>query len=269
MNEIKDIELEILNLGRNPESEKLTKMIDKMDEFVNNKASIHPLLKPENLSKSIQNYRLKREIRDLDHLQILKLYTKNYCESCQNFILRNGDEYWIYVEPEIQKRIEFRILTCIQGLKSQFFDLGFILSNLNSLKSISEAEPEYDKIESHPYLNDSDIEEIINEGYSATKTIAILQLSGLLNLMKKTLNTENPSDLAKILSLSFQHSPGTLRRVISDLQTQLNGIGDVRNTAFTLNQKDFIEKTVSTLKEIGLSEQDIRSRIPPGVFGDE
>ena len=43
MNEIKDIELQILNLGRNPESEKLTKMIDKMDEFVNNKALQHPI----------------------------------------------------------------------------------------------------------------------------------------------------------------------------------------------------------------------------------
>ena len=269
MSQIKKIEVEIYNLGSNPNSDELLRLINQMECYVNSQYEHpHPLLEPDILSKKIKEHK-SRYYRDFDDFNALQYYVKEYCESCQNFILRNRDSYWNSLDFQKQKIIEYRIITCVRFFKNMSLKYGYVITNLGSLESISKAEPQYEQIKDFPYIEDHDLLEIINETNSAPKTVAILQLSGLLDMLKLSLDVDNLSQLTKLLALTFNLNPGTLRRALSDLQTQLNGAGDVRNTAFTESQNDFIEKIVVTLVNIGLSEERIRSRIPSIKFGDE
>lgn len=269
MNRIKDIEVEIYNLGSTPNPDKLLGLINQMQSYVNTQYSYpHPLLEPERLGVKIREYK-SRYFRDVEEFKVIQYYVQEYCESCQNFILRNRDSYWNFLDFHKQKVIEYQIITCVRFLKKMCFEHGYVLTNLGSLESISSAKPQYEKFEDFPYIRDSDLLEIIDESNSAPKTVAILHLSGVLDVLKSSLDVDNLSDLSRLLALTFNLNPGTLRRALGDLQTQLNGIGDVRNTAFTESQNDFIEKIVKTLKGIGLSEERIRSRIPSTKSGDE
>ena len=270
MNEIKNIEVEIDNLGENPDLEMLLGLITEMESVVNGNLLLpHPLLKPELIIESLDRFGSIHMRNQLEGFDLLETYIIRYSQSCQNFILKTGDAYWQYLNPSKQRDIEGRILDCIDILRERFLELGFYLKNFNSLRSIAHDKPEYSKIENDQYLSDEALQEVRNEINSAPKIVAVLQMSGLLDILKDSLSIDNPTKLAQLLALTMNHRSVTLRRALSDLQTQLNGTGDVRNTAFTNKQRDFLERVVDILKRIGLSEQEIRSKMNTINSGDD
>ena len=269
MNRIKDIELEIHKLRDNLNSDNLLPLINEMEEFVNGSYPLpHPLLKPELLREKIERFRAKYYPAE-EESKALQYFITAYCESCQNFILRKRDTYWNYLDFKRQKIIEYQILACAQLLKKIALEFGFVIVNLGSLESISSAEPRFEQFDSAPYLKDYEIDEFVDQKASVPKIIMVLHLSGLLDILKSALNVSQLQDLAKYLALVMRVNVKTLRRDLSALQTQINTTTVEKNTAFTKNQKLYIEEVVKTLVKLGLPEDEVLSRIPPIEFGDE
>lgn len=269
MNEIKDIELEIYNLGENLNPNNLLPLINEMEKFVNGSYPLpHPLLKPASLHQNFSRFKSSRFPR-VENSKALQFYTVEYCEACQNFILRNRDDYWSNLEIEFQKTIEYRIITCIRMLKSMLLEYGIVLTNLSSLESIAKAQPVYELLADYSKLKDADILEILEEVNSTNKLVAILQMSGVLPLLMEYFKKDMYSDLAPLLSLIFNTKVGTMRRTLGDLNSQLNGARDIKNTSFKESQIKFLSKIEDVLVKLGLPSEEIRSRIPPIEFGDE
>ena len=269
MNKIKDIELEIYNLGETLNPNNLLPLINKMEEFVNRSYPLpHPLLKPELVRNKFQKFREVYYPAE-EESKALEYFTTAYCESCQNFILRKRDTYWSFLDIKNQKLIEYQILACSQLLKKIALEYGFVIVNLGSLESISSAEPRFDQFDSAPYLKDYEIDEFVDQKASVPKIIMVLHLSGLLDILKSALNVSQLQDLAKYLALVLRVNVRTLRRDLSALQTQINTTTVEKNTAFTKNQKLYIEEVVKTLVKLGLPKDEVISRIPPIEFGDE
>ena len=184
MNKIKDIELEIHNLRDNLNPDNLLPLINEMEEFVNGSYPLpHPLLKPELIRTKFQDYR-NAYFPSEEESKALEYFTTAYCESCQNFITRKRDTYWNALDFKNQKLIEFQILACARMLKSIALEYGFVIVNLGSLESISTAEPRFDQFDTSPYLKDYEIDEFISQKASVPKIILVLQLSGLLDILK-------------------------------------------------------------------------------------
>ena len=271
MNKIKDIELEILELGQQPDLSKLHDLIEQMDSYVNRYSLIHPLLEPENLRKSIDQFSNKTRNRGITELECLEDFTRRYSESCTNFILKSVDKYWDYIPNRNTKDIEGRILECFELLREEFSIRHVRLNNVGSLHSIAKADPQFIPFTDSP-IDDEELDAYINELGSAPKRIAILQMMGLIPDVNNPELFNVPCLKRLIVSITRKNGENReneeekIEKVLYGLRIQMNG-GTTRNTAFKESQKSFIEDTVKFLVSCGFDEDEVRNRIPKLIKG--
>lgn len=270
MKKIKDIELEILELGQQPDLSKLHDLIEQMDGYVNRYSLIHPLLEPENLRKSIDHFSNISRNRGMTELECLEDFTRRYSESCTNFILKSVDKYWDYIPHRNTKVIEGRILECFELLREKFSMYHVRLNNVGSLHSIAKADPQF-----IPFVDSSldgdELDAYVNKLGSAPKRLAILQMMGIIpDVNSAEFNVPH----LKRLIVSVTRKEGENRakeeekieKALYGLRIQLNG-GYTKNTAFKESQKAFIEDTVKFLISCGFDEEEMRKRIPKLIKG--
>lgn len=270
MNKIKDIELEILELGQQPDLSKLHDLIEQMDSYVNRHSLIHPLLEPENLRKSIDHFSNISRNRGMTELECLEDFTRRYSESCTNFILKSVDKYWDYIPHRNTKVFEGRILECFELLREEFSMYHVRLNNVGSLHSIAKADPQFVPFADSP-LDEDELDAYVDKLGSAPKRLAILQMMGIIpDVNSADFNVPH----LKRLIVSVTRKEGENRaneeekieKVLYGLRKQMNG-KTTKNTAFLESQKSFIEDTVKFLVSCGFDEDEVRNRIPKLIKG--